>query len=74
VAVTRGLAGGSASLHSYAATDGDGLDLGLLPLAFLAVTVQEYVLPAVRPVTVSGPTASDVAPALPPLGDVHDAV
>ena len=39
-------------------------DRPLLPIAFLAVTVQEYTFPLTRPVTVSG----DVVPVIEPFG------
>jgi hypothetical protein len=52
-------------------TAADGADPGPPPLRFVACTVHEYVLPVVRPETVSGPTAPVVVPVRPALLDVH---
>jgi hypothetical protein len=52
---------------------GEDGDAALGPTAFLAFTVQVYVLAAVRPVSVIGPDTADRAPATPPSLDTHAA-
>jgi hypothetical protein len=54
--------------------DGDGADGKPTPRALVAFTVHVYVLPAVRPNTVSGLADPVIAPVPPPLLDVHVAV
>jgi hypothetical protein len=49
----------------------DGADAGPLPIAFVPETRQVYVLPFVRPFTVSGDAEPEAFPAVPPLLDVH---
>ena len=52
----------------------DAIDAALVPAAFVAVTVQVYVLALVRPVTVNGEATPLAAPVLPPLLEVQVAV
>jgi hypothetical protein len=52
----------------------DAVDGVLVPFAFVAVTVQLYVFPFVKPVTTSGLVAPETVPSAPPFDDVHFAV
>ena len=55
-------------------TELDGEDAGPSPVALVAVTVQVYVLPLVRPVTVMGELVPVIEPVVPPLVEVQTAV
>ena len=52
----------------------DAADGALVPTVLAAVTLQVYVLPLVRPVTVIGLEDPGAEPAAPPSLDVHVAV
>ena len=45
--------------------------MGPVPRLLVALTVQVYVLPALRPVTVSGPVLATLPFGLPPLVEVQ---
>ena len=64
-----GASGTSACTTAFEAADG-----WLVPAPLVAVTVQVYVRPLVRPLTVIGLDPPDPLPAAPPLLDEHDAV
>jgi hypothetical protein len=66
--------GEAGQLVSYEVTAPDAFDAGPLPLAFATTTVQAYLLPAVRPVAVSGLAVPDFARVTPPLPETHEAV
>jgi hypothetical protein len=66
---TVGAAGAAGTVLGVAARD-DG-DAGLVPFAFVAVTVHVYDLPLVRPPTVIGEAAPFADPAVPPFDDAQ---
>src|SRR5437870_4106702 len=70
--VAVGCAGASGA--AAGTTAADGADALLVPTALVAVTVQVYVLPFVRLLTVIGEPTPVLFPDVPPLLDVHDAV
>ena len=69
--VTLVMVGGSGTAAGM--TGSDGVEALLVPTALVAVTVQVYVLPLVRPVTFIGDAAPVLVPNVPPLLEVHDA-
>jgi hypothetical protein len=54
-------------------TEADAADGALVPIALVAVTVQVYVLPLVKLLTVIGDAVPVLLPDVPPLLDVHEA-
>jgi hypothetical protein len=69
---TVGCAGGSGTRLGTTTTEAG--DAALAPFAFVAVSVQVYDFPFVRPPTTIGDAAPDPAPARPPLDDTHAAL
>ncbi len=49
----------------------DAADAGPVPIAFVAVTLQVYVLPFVNDATTIGLEAPEAEPAMPPFDDVQ---
>jgi hypothetical protein len=66
---TLGCAGADGIVLGIAAADAG--DAGLVPFAFVAVTVHVYDFPLVRPPTLTGDAAPLAAPAVPPFPDGH---
>ena len=64
-----GVAGALGTVLGIAA--GDGGDAGLVPFAFVAVTVHVYDFPFVRAPTVIGEPAPFADPEVPPFDDVQ---
>ena len=65
---------GDLASRAYAVTAADAGDGGLRPRLFLALTVQVYVLLALRALTVSGLAAPDADLVTPRFDDVQVAV
>ena len=71
-AETVGCAGGSGTRLGITTTEAGDAALG--PFAFVAVIVQVYDFPLVRPATTIGEAAPDAAPATPAFDDTHAAL
>jgi len=66
---TDGAAGAEGTVLGIATAD--AAEAGPSPFAFVALTVQVYDFPFVRPVTASGDAAPVTEPAVPPFDDTQ---